>query len=104
MEFVEIFKAIILGIVQGITEWLPISSTGHMILADEFIQLEVSQAFREMFFVVIQFGSILAVVFLAGAFLTEAFLPPPSCLFTVAHAIRSADSVERPWAFSLSSM
>lgn len=59
---VEIFKAIILGIVEGITEWLPISSTGHMILVEEFIQLDTSPAFKEMFFVVIQLGAILAVV------------------------------------------
>lgn len=61
---VEIIKAIILGIVQGITEWLPISSTGHMILVDEFLSLNVSDGFKEMFFVVIQLGSILAVVVL----------------------------------------
>ena len=53
---------IFLGIVQGITEWLPISSTGHMILVDEFLSLHASAAFMEMFLVVIQFGSILAVV------------------------------------------
>lgn len=64
MNFIEIFKAIILGIVEGITEWLPISSTGHMILADEFLKLNVSGAFKEMFLVVIQFGAILAVVVL----------------------------------------
>lgn len=58
----EILKAILLGIVQGITEWLPISSTGHMILVDEFIMLAGSEAFRNTFFVVIQFGSILAVI------------------------------------------
>ena len=57
----EIFKVIILGIVEGITEWLPISSTGHMILVDEFIKLNVSDAFMEMFRVVIQLGAILAV-------------------------------------------
>ena len=62
MEFMEILKAIILGIVEGITEWLPISSTGHMILVEEFIQLNLSQAFKEMFFYVIQLGAILAVV------------------------------------------
>ena len=62
MEFMEILKAIILGIVEGITEWLPISSTGHMILVEEFIQLDLSQAFKEMFFYVIQLGAILAVV------------------------------------------
>lgn len=61
---IEILKAIILGIVEGITEWLPISSTGHMILVEEFIQLNVSAAFKEMFFVVIQLGAILAVVVL----------------------------------------
>lgn len=62
MFFIEILKSIILGIVQGITEWLPISSTGHMILVDEFIQLNASDSFKEMFFVVIQFASILAVI------------------------------------------
>ena len=60
----EIFKVIILGIVEGITEWLPISSTGHMILVDEFIQLNVSAEFKEMFLVVIQLGAILAVCLL----------------------------------------
>lgn len=64
MEFVELIKAIILGIIEGITEWLPISSTGHMILADEFIKLNVTEGFKEMFFVVIQLGAILAVVIL----------------------------------------
>lgn len=64
MEFVEIIKAIILGIVEGITEWLPISSTGHMILVDQLIRLNLSDAFKEMFFVVIQLGAILAVVVL----------------------------------------
>ena len=58
----EILKAIILGIVQGITEWLPVSSTGHMILVDEFIKLNQTEVFRSTFFVVIQFGSILAVL------------------------------------------
>ena len=64
MDWIEIFKAIILGIVQGITEWLPVSSTGHMILVDEFLQLSMSDSFKEIFFVVVQFGSILAVVLL----------------------------------------
>lgn len=64
MELIEIIKVIILGIVEGITEWLPVSSTGHMILVDEFIQLTMSEAFREMFFVVIQLGAIMAVVLL----------------------------------------
>jgi len=60
----EILKAIIIGIIEGITEWLPISSTGHMILADEFITLNMSDDFKEMFFVVIQLGAILAVILL----------------------------------------
>lgn len=60
----EIIKAIIIGIVEGITEWLPISSTGHMILVDEFLQLNVSDTFMEMFLVVIQLGAIMAVVVL----------------------------------------
>lgn len=64
MEFLEILKAIILGIVEGITEWLPISSTGHMILVDEFLKLNVSPEFMEMFLVVIQLGAILAVILL----------------------------------------
>ena len=61
MKFLELLKAIFLGIVEGITEWLPISSTGHMILVDEFLTLNVSDAFKEMFFVVIQLGAIMAV-------------------------------------------
>jgi len=60
----EMLKVLILGIVEGITEWLPISSTGHMILVDEFIKLNVTKEFKEMFFVVIQLGAILAVVLL----------------------------------------
>ncbi|MFZ2539640.1 MAG: undecaprenyl-diphosphate phosphatase [Oscillospiraceae bacterium] len=64
MDFLEIIKAIILGIVEGITEWLPISSTGHMILVDEFLQLNMSEAFKSMFRVVIQLGAIMAVVVL----------------------------------------
>lgn len=64
MEFIEIIKVIFLGIIEGITEWLPISSTGHLLLVDEFIQLNMSQAFKDMFFVVIQLGAILAVVLL----------------------------------------
>lgn len=62
LSIAEIFKAIFLGIVEGITEWLPISSTGHMLLVDEFLQLNMSEEFKEMFFVVIQLGAILAVV------------------------------------------
>ena len=61
MDFI---RAIILGIIEGITEWLPISSTGHLIIADEFIRLNQSAAFKEMFDVVIQLGAILSVVVL----------------------------------------
>ena len=61
---IEILKSIILGIVQGITEWLPISSTGHMILVDEFLVLDQSVQFKEMYFVVIQLASVLAVIIL----------------------------------------
>lgn len=64
LGLIEVMKVIILGIVEGITEWLPISSTGHMLLVDEFIQMNVSDSFKDMFFVVIQLGAILAVVLL----------------------------------------
>lgn len=64
MDFINILKAIVLGIVEGITEWLPISSTGHMILVDEFLKFNMSDAFKEMFLVVIQLGAIFAVVLL----------------------------------------
>lgn len=63
-ELIEIIKAILFGIVEGITEWLPISSTGHMILLNEFVELNVSENFWNMFLVVIQLGAILAVVVL----------------------------------------
>lgn len=62
MDILEILKSVLFGIVEGITEWLPISSTGHMILLDEFISLNVSQEFKSVFEVVIQLGAILAVV------------------------------------------
>lgn len=64
MEIMEILKAALFGLVEGITEWLPISSTGHMILLDEFVKLNVSAEFLSMFLVVIQLGAILAVVVL----------------------------------------
>ncbi|WP_303725967.1 undecaprenyl-diphosphate phosphatase [Anaerovibrio lipolyticus] len=64
LSFMELIKTVILGIVEGLTEWLPISSTGHMILVDEFIKLDVSRSFMDMFLVVIQLGAILAVVVL----------------------------------------
>ncbi len=64
MDIIEILKAVLFGIVEGITEWLPISSTGHMILLNEFVTLNVSEEFWEMFLVVIQLGAILAVVLL----------------------------------------
>ncbi len=63
-EFIEIIKTVILGIVEGITEWLPISSTGHMILVDEWFPLNVNKEFLDIFLVVIQLGAILAVVIL----------------------------------------
>lgn len=62
--FIEFLKAVLFGIVEGITEWLPISSTGHLILLDELVHLKVSEAFYEMFQVVIQLGAILAVIVL----------------------------------------
>ena len=62
--FLEFLKAVLFGIVQGVTEWLPISSTGHMILLDELVHLDVSAAFYELFQVVIQLGSVLAVLVL----------------------------------------
>ena len=59
---IEALKAALIGVVEGITEWLPISSTGHMILVDEFVQLQVSPEFLALFLVVIQIGSIMAVI------------------------------------------
>ncbi len=64
LSFLDLLKVIFLGIVEGITEWLPISSTGHMLLVDEFLKMNMSDDFKEMFFVVIQLGAILAVVVL----------------------------------------
>ena len=64
MIIIEFLKAVLFGIVEGITEWLPVSSTGHMILLDEFVKLQVSAEFYEMFQVVIQLGAILAVILL----------------------------------------
>jgi len=63
-DFIEILKTLLLGIVEGITEWLPISSTGHMILVDEFVRMDISPAFRELFLYMIQLGAIAAVVIL----------------------------------------
>ena len=64
MDIILLLKTVLLGIVEGITEWLPISSTGHLILADEFIKLNMTADFKEMFDVVIQLGAIMAVVVL----------------------------------------
>lgn len=61
---IDVIKVIFLGIVEGITEWLPVSSTGHMLLVDEFIKLDITPEFKDMFFTVIQLGAILAVVVL----------------------------------------
>ena len=60
----DIFVSIIMGIIQGITEWLPISSTGHLLLADEFLHMNVSDEFMNMFKVVIQLASVIAVIVL----------------------------------------
>ena len=73
----ELLKAVLFGIVEGVTEWLPISSTGHLILLNEFITLNVSDEFRSMFDVVIQLGAILAVIVLFFHMLAP-FSPPPS--------------------------
>ncbi|MBO5453248.1 MAG: undecaprenyl-diphosphate phosphatase [Clostridia bacterium] len=62
MSFIEFLKTFILGVIEGITEWLPVSSTGHMIIAEDFLKLNVSESFWEMFLVVIQLGAILAVI------------------------------------------
>ena len=64
LSVIEILKAILFGIVEGVTEWLPVSSTGHMILLNEFVKLDVSPEFWNLFLVVIQLGAILAVVIL----------------------------------------
>ena len=62
--FIQVLKSIILGIVEGVTEWLPVSSTGHMLIVDEFMHLDVSAEFKEMFFILIQFGAVAAVILL----------------------------------------
>ncbi len=64
LSITEVLKTILIGVVEGLTEWLPISSTGHMILVDEFVKLDVSKQFMDMFLIVIQLGAILAVVVL----------------------------------------
>jgi undecaprenyl-diphosphatase len=64
IQLIELLKALLIGVVEGITEWLPISSTGHMILFDEFVKMDVSPAFLELFLVVIQLGAIMAVIIL----------------------------------------
>ena len=69
--FLELLKAILFGIVEGIPEWLPVSSTGHKVLLDEFIKLKVSPEFYEMFQVVIQLGAIGAVLVLGSTVLSE---------------------------------
>lgn len=64
MEFIEVLKIILIGIVEGITEWLPISSTGHMILFDAFVNMDMTEEFKNIFLVVIQLGAIMAVIVL----------------------------------------
>ena len=66
-QIFEILKALLFGVVEGITEWLPVSSTGHMILLNEFVKLNVSKEFWDMFLVVIQLGAILAVVLICDS-------------------------------------
>lgn len=61
-DLIELLKTVVIGIIEGITEWLPVSSTGHMLLFDAFVPLKMTEQFKEMFFVVIQLGAILAVV------------------------------------------
>ena len=78
MNIIEFLKAVFLGIVEGITEWLPISGTGHMILVDEFIKLDVSHEFKDFFLVVIQLGAILAVVVLYWNKLWPFYIRPVS--------------------------
>ncbi len=80
MSFVELLKVLVLGIVEGFTEWLPISSTGHMILVDELIHLNVTDEFREVFLVVIQLGAILAVVLLYFQKLNPFVRPRGTCV------------------------
>ena len=83
MGLIEWFKVVVLGIVEGITEWLPISSTGHLILVGDLLKLNVSDAFMEMFNVVIQLGAIMAVVVLYFSqlwpFHTKKTAPARSC-------------------------
>ena len=64
MNLVELLKAALFGLVEGITEWLPVSSTGHMLLLGQFVKLDVTEQFWNMFLVVIQLGAILAVLVL----------------------------------------
>ncbi len=79
-DIVEILKAILFGIIEGITEWLPISSTGHMILLDEFVTLSMAESFKEMFLVVIQLGAIFAVVLLFWKEIWPFTLPEKGCI------------------------
>lgn len=78
MDILEFMKVVVLGIVEGITEWLPISSTGHMILVDEFIKLNMSSEFKEFFLVAIQLGAIMAVVLLYWGKLWPFYVKPLS--------------------------
>ena len=64
IEIIEVIKVFLLSVIQGITEWLPVSSTGHMILLDDILKLQVSDEFWSLFLVVVQLGSIMAVVYL----------------------------------------
>lgn len=92
MEIIELLKVILLGIVEGITEWLPISSTGHMILVDEFVKLNVTDEFKNLFFVVIQLGAILAVVVLYWKKLW------PFCIKRIPKKMQAAIDKKPGWA------
>jgi undecaprenyl-diphosphatase len=92
INLIEILKAFIFGIVEGITEWLPISSTGHMILLDRFLPLQQSDAFKELFLVVIQLGAILAVVVLYWRKLNPFVLRRPQAAVSPEPRLTSATS------------
>ena len=79
MDFIEILKAIVQGIVEGVTEWLPVSSTGHIILLDAFWKMKATKEFFDVFKVVIQLGAIMAVVVLYWQKLNPSPLKNPKC-------------------------
>ena len=76
--FIELIKAALFGIIEGVTEWLPISSTGHLIILERLVKMDISDAFVEMFRVVIQLGAILAVVVMYFTRLNPFSKKPPA--------------------------